>query len=316
MGKKDLGKQLCTVTTSYADWVKSRAKMIKLPYPWEPSMCIKAPKPPAVVTSEVDLLKEIIKKLEKENAGLRSSLIKVTSEKNTLKANLSQKRERFNKADTDIQIEQNKRRKAGDSLKGSFETIANKKKELVEARYRACKREIDYQGQIKSLQDLLEKSLKELKDEQDRAKKLETTLEQLQSDTDKRFEEIRSLNRQAHRNLEKRKQLKEEATQWEIHSRHLQVLLDQKEEFMQDILNGLSLSLIHNLVRDAQYWTDRHARLAEFASQSLEDLPGLLKKAYADMFPHNTPKTVFHFVSVCRVVMGRIKPDLHASASK
>ncbi|KAI5442358.1 hypothetical protein KIW84_011436 [Lathyrus oleraceus] len=67
---------------------------------------------------------------------------------------------------------------------------------------------------------------------------------------------------------------------------------------------------------DAQYWTDRHARLAEFASQSLEDLPGLLKKAYADMFPQNTPKTVFHFVSVCRVVMGMIKFDLHASASK
>lgn len=79
--------------------------MIKLPYPWEPSMCIKTPKPPVAVTSEVDRLKEIIKKLEKENAGLRSSLIKVTSEKNTLKASLSQKRERFNKADTDIQIE-------------------------------------------------------------------------------------------------------------------------------------------------------------------------------------------------------------------
>ena len=36
------------------------------------------------------------------------------------------------KEDTDIQNEQNKRRKVGDSLKGSFETIASKKKELVE----------------------------------------------------------------------------------------------------------------------------------------------------------------------------------------
>lgn len=153
-------------------------------------MCIKTPKPPAVVISEVDRLKEIIKKLEKENVGLRSSLIKVTSKKNTLKVSLSQKRERFNKADTDIQIEQNKRIKVGDTLKGSFETIANKKKELVEAQYRACKREIDYQGQIKTLQDLLEKSQKELKDEQTRAKKLEVTLAQLQSDINKRFKEI------------------------------------------------------------------------------------------------------------------------------
>lgn len=76
--------------------------MIKLPYPWEPSLCIKTIKPPTDVIYEVDRIKETIKKLEKENAGLRSSLVKVTSEKNTLKASLSQKRERFNKADTDI----------------------------------------------------------------------------------------------------------------------------------------------------------------------------------------------------------------------
>ncbi|XP_050914797.1 uncharacterized protein LOC127129703 [Lathyrus oleraceus] len=81
--KKELGKKLCTVTASYADWVKSRAKVIKLPYPWEPSMCIKTIKPSASIVFEVDRLKETIKKLEKENTGLRSSLIKVTSEKNS-----------------------------------------------------------------------------------------------------------------------------------------------------------------------------------------------------------------------------------------
>ena len=46
-----------------------------------------------------------------------------------------------------------------------------------------------------------------MKDEQARAKKLEVTLAQLQSDIDKRFEEIRALNNQAHRNLEERNQL-------------------------------------------------------------------------------------------------------------
>ncbi|XP_050889345.1 uncharacterized protein LOC127094568 [Lathyrus oleraceus] len=128
IGKKEMGKQLCTATTPYANWVKLTSKMIKLPYPWEPSMCIKTIKPPVAVISEVDHLKETIRKLEKENVGLRSNLGKVTSKKDALKTNLSQKRERFNKADTDIQIEQNKRRKVGDALKGSFETITNKKK--------------------------------------------------------------------------------------------------------------------------------------------------------------------------------------------
>lgn len=110
--------------------------MIKLPYPWEPSMCIKINKPPFAVISEVDRLKETIKKLEKDNADLWSSMGNVTSEKDALKANLRQKRERFNKVDTDIQIEQNKRRNVGDALKGSFDTIATKKQQLAEAQYR------------------------------------------------------------------------------------------------------------------------------------------------------------------------------------
>lgn len=130
--KKELGKQICTITIPYANWVKLRAKMIKLTYPWEPSMCIKIIKPPIIVISEVDRLKETIRKLEKENADLQSSLGKVTLEKDAL-VSLGQKREWFKKADTDIQIELNKRRKVGDTLKGSFETIATNKKQLAEA---------------------------------------------------------------------------------------------------------------------------------------------------------------------------------------
>lgn len=90
-----------------------------------------------------------------------------------------------------------------------------------------------------------------MKEEQTRAKKLKVTLSQLQNDIDKRFEEIRALNSQVHQNLEERNQLKEEATQWEIQSRHLQVLLNQKEEFMQDILGGPNHSLLRNLIKDA-----------------------------------------------------------------
>lgn len=174
--------------------------------------------------------------------------------------------------------------------------------------------EIDYQSHIKTLQDQLEKCQKELKEEKTCAKKMEVTILQLQSDVDKRFEDIRSLNGQAHRNLEERNQLIEEATQWEIQSCYLQVVLDQKEAFVQDIQSGPNLSLFYNLIKDAQYWTDMHALLAEFANQSLEDIPELLKKAYADMFPHNTLWAVFHCISVCRVVMERIKSDLHASS--
>lgn len=110
--------------------------------------------------------------------------------------------------------------------------------------------------------------------------------------------------------MEDRNQLKEEAIHWETHNRHLQVLLDQKEVFLQDLLSGPNHSLLYNLVKDAQYWNDRHARLVKCVDGALEDLLGLLKNLYADMFPHNTPWVVFHFVSVCRVEFERIKVDL------
>lgn len=54
-----------------------------------------------------------------------------------------------------------------------------------------------------------------------------------------------------------------------------------------------------------QYWKDRHARLAQFVSHALEDLPKLLEEAYDMIFPHDTPWVVFHFVSVCRVLFER-----------
>lgn len=65
---------------------------------------------------------------------------------------------------------------------------------------------------------------------------------------------------------------------------------------MQDLLSEPNHTLLHNLLKDAQYWSDRHTHLAKFVDCVLEDLPGLLKEAYTDMFPHNTPWTTFYFV--------------------
>lgn len=96
-------------------------------------MSLKTIEPNVATISEVDRLKETIRTLEKKNADLRSSLGKVTSKKDALKINLSQKRGRFNKVDTDIQIEQHKRRKAGEVLKGTYENQEAKKKQLAEA---------------------------------------------------------------------------------------------------------------------------------------------------------------------------------------
>ena len=105
-----MGKQNCIELTPYLDWVRLRVKTLKLPYPWDPSMSFKPIELPVVVIFEVDKLKETIKALVKENTDLQSNLGKVTLEKENLKLNLNQKRERALKEDNDVQVEQHKKR--------------------------------------------------------------------------------------------------------------------------------------------------------------------------------------------------------------
>lgn len=121
------------------------------------------------------------------------------------------------------------------------------------------------------------------------------------------FEEFQELKGQAHKNLEDTNMLNQEVTHWERHNRHLQVLLDQKDSFLQDLLNGTNHMLLHNLLKDAQYWSDRHARLAQFVVHALKYFPKLLEEDYDVIFPHDTPWVVFHFVYVCRVVFRRFQ---------
>lgn len=136
---------------------------------------------------------------------------------------------------------------------------------------------------------------KGLKDEQNRVKQLEVTLRQLQSELDQRFEDIRGLKDQAHK---------------ERHNGDLERLLDQKETFLRDLLDGPDHTLLHNLLKDAQYWRERHARLTQFVEHAMEDLPELLKEAFVVVFSYNVPWVVFPFVFVCRVVFDRVKVEL------
>lgn len=231
-GRAELGKKTCITKEAYTQWVKERVKEFLLPFSPEPSMIIKLVEPVVVPNSEVDKLKGIIEALEKENVDLQSNLGKLTLEKENLKFKLNQKRDRATEPAKEIQEEQRKRRKVGDALKGSIKSLSLKKKQLAATQYKVCETEINCQDQLKRLQIQLENCQKELKEEQDRAKKLEVSLSQHQFDLDKKFEEIRELKSQAHKNFESTKLLDQEVTQWEIKSRHLQVLLDQKEDFL------------------------------------------------------------------------------------
>lgn len=108
------------------------------------------------LNSEVDELKKVIKTLEKENGDLKSRLGKISLEKETLKFNLNQKRDRVRQVDDEVQTEVFKRIKVGDTLKGTYASLTTKKKQLAKAQYRASKAELEHMEQTKKLQSLLE----------------------------------------------------------------------------------------------------------------------------------------------------------------
>lgn len=197
-----MGKKNCIVREAYTRWVKDKVKEILLPFPSEPSMSIKPPELIVNPIFEVGKLKGIIKALEKENVNIISSLGKISLEKEYLKLNLNQKKDKALQGDNEVQAELYKRRKVGEALKGTCASLSAKKKQLAENQYQAYKLEINYKEQIKKLQDQLEVCKKGLKDGQSRVKQLKVTLHHCQSELDQRFEDIRWLKDQAHKDLE------------------------------------------------------------------------------------------------------------------
>ncbi|XP_050897244.1 uncharacterized protein LOC127104073 [Lathyrus oleraceus] len=192
-GRAEMGKKNCIAKEAYTSWVKDKVSEILLSFPPEPSMNVQPLEPENHPNSEVGELKKVIKTLEKENVVLKSRLGKIYLEKETLKFNLNQKRDRVRQVDDEVQTEVFKRLKMGDTLKGTYASLTAKKKQLVEAQYRASKAELEHMEQTNKLQSLLEACKKELKDEKSHTKQLEVTLLQNQYELNQRLEEIRKL---------------------------------------------------------------------------------------------------------------------------
>ncbi|XP_050897307.1 uncharacterized protein LOC127104147 [Lathyrus oleraceus] len=199
-GRAEMGKKNCIAKEAYTSWVKSRVSEVLLSFPPEPSMNLQSFEIENHPNSEMDELKKVIKTLEKENADLKSKLAKISLEKETLKFNLNQKRDRVRQAEDEVQTEFFKRLKVGDTLRGTYASFTIKKKQLAEAQYRAGKAELEHMEQMKKLQSLLEACKKELKDERSHNKQLEVTLRQNQYGLNQKLEEIQKLKEQSHGN--------------------------------------------------------------------------------------------------------------------
>ncbi|XP_050895607.1 uncharacterized protein LOC127102253 [Lathyrus oleraceus] len=149
--RAEIGKKNYIAKEAYTSWVKDKNSEILLSFPPELSMNVKPFEPVNHQNSKVDELKKVIKTLEKENVDLKSRLGKISLEKETLKFNLNQKRDRVRQADDEVQTKVFKRLKVGDTLKGTYASLEAKKKQLAETQYQSSKAELEHMEQTKKL---------------------------------------------------------------------------------------------------------------------------------------------------------------------
>ncbi|XP_050895824.1 uncharacterized protein LOC127102497 [Lathyrus oleraceus] len=71
---KELGKRNVIAQEPYTCWVRERVQMIKLPYPFDPSIYPLVPEPEPILPEDVEKLNARIKELELKNADLRIKL--------------------------------------------------------------------------------------------------------------------------------------------------------------------------------------------------------------------------------------------------
>ncbi|XP_050895583.1 uncharacterized protein LOC127102222 [Lathyrus oleraceus] len=131
-GRSELRKKNCIAKEAYTHWVKDRFEEIIFPFSFDPSTNIQHPMLTVFPTSKVKL-KESIKRLDKEKVDILSNLGSLTREKEDLELNLNQKRVMTSQEVEGAQEGQFKRRKVGDTLKGTIDSLFAKKKQLVDA---------------------------------------------------------------------------------------------------------------------------------------------------------------------------------------
>ncbi|XP_050889388.1 uncharacterized protein LOC127094624 [Lathyrus oleraceus] len=77
---KELGKRNVIAQEPYTCWVRERVQMVKLPFPFDPSIYSLVPEPEPILPEDVEKLNARIKELELENADLRLKLGRVSIE--------------------------------------------------------------------------------------------------------------------------------------------------------------------------------------------------------------------------------------------
>ncbi|KAK2428905.1 hypothetical protein QL285_027389 [Trifolium repens] len=308
----ELRKRGVAINEPYSQWIKERVKKIQLPFILIPSSQPSPPEPVLTSVEEVDVLKATIEHLEKEKEDLQQQLHQTSYERNKFKFHFEEKTKQLKRSKEMVEEERVKKERVDECLEG----VTNKMRERNDRLNQAWK-------EINDWKDLWNRTLKERKEMREgfeaRILNLTATLKesqtiasnehQLREEANRKLQNLSASRENLLMDLRGLKEHEERQRQdleaLEDRARHLESQLHHMTE-----LASHDQTTIQELHHEAIKWKTEFSNLAEFANNVVRGIPSLHKKAYAVLFPNNTPVAVFNFVESCGTMLREFKDSL------
>ncbi|XP_050887708.1 uncharacterized protein LOC127092861 [Lathyrus oleraceus] len=282
---KELGKRNVIAREPYTCWVRERVQMVKLPFPFDPSIYPLVPKPEPILPEDVEKLNARIKELELENSDLSIKLGRVSVENGNLKDGQQKKDKKLeisNKRDRESEARKEKFGQALYSTKSVFKT---KEEELDKAVLRIqklnktlgltleMKREAQLISEIRTheLQNTIQKYKDDVEHEKLRTEESErvcTRLNYQLEQANARIQVLEGVDQDAFYLM-----LLSEYRYWRNLYRDIEVTKVEDLRIIQD-LQGLYTE-----------WKGKFLRLSRFANSVIQELPEKLQEVDWCMCP-------------------------------
>ena len=307
---KELGKRNVIAQEPYTCWVRERVQMIKLPFPFDPSIYPLVPEPEPILPEDVEKLNARIKELELENADLRIRLGRVSIENGNLKDDQQKKDKELEVSNKRARESEARREKFGQALFSTKSVFKSKEEELDRALLRIqklnktleltleMKREARLISEIRTRE--LENTIQKYKDALEREKlkteeseRVCTRLKHHLDRADARIQALEGGDQDAAYMV-----LLNECRYWRNLYRDIEATKAEDVRIIQD-LQGLYTE-----------WKGKFLKLSGFASSIMRELPEKLQEADWCMCPENTPHQVYNFIKFCKAMLEGLTTDL------
>jgi hypothetical protein len=124
------GKKNILAKEPYYVWVKERARVVKMPFLFDPSSFPLMPEPEPILQEDMDKLTSQIKELELENTQLRVELNRAKERKHVLEDKGKQVREKFEDSKKRLRLAEGQRVWVGGALQGANSELDFRNEEL------------------------------------------------------------------------------------------------------------------------------------------------------------------------------------------